>query len=133
MPWDQSRPIPWKRILTFEAVYLGLFAVFVLIFQSDKVAGAIVPMIFAAALTTVALVALIKFGYQPNWLKSRAEMAEIRAQKIAARQAMRAQKSGKPGKAASSAAPDRYRPAPTKRTSTGPTNRPRRTNKTRKR
>jgi hypothetical protein len=128
MPWDQTRPVPWKRLFTFEAVYLGLFTTFVVLFQRDKIGSALAAMAFAALVTTVALYALIKFGYQPSWLKSRQEMAAIRSEKIAARQAMKARKAGKPAPAQ-----DRYRPAPTKRTSTGPSNRPRRPNKTRKR
>ena len=128
MPWDQSRPVPWKRLFTFEAVYLGLFTAFVVFFQRDKIGSALAAMGFAAVVTTFALYALIKFGYQPNWLKSRQEMAAIRSEKIAARRSTKARKAGKPAPAQ-----DRYRPAPTKRTSSGPNNRPRRTNQTRKR
>ena len=129
MPWDQSRPVPWKRLLTFESIYVGIFAVFVLVVQRDKAGSAITSIGFAVVVTTVVMYALIKFGYHPNWLRSRAEMGEIRAEKAAARQATKAVKSGKPQPNADL----RYRPAPTRRTSAGPNNQPRRTRDTRKR
>ena len=128
MPWDQSRPVPWKRLLMFEAIYVGLFAAFVVVFQKNNVAGALSSIGFAVVLTTVVLYALLKFGYYPNWLRSRGELAEIRREKQAAREVVKARKAGKPAPTE-----ERYRPAATRRTSTGPTNRPRRTRDTRKR
>ncbi len=129
MPWDQSRPVPWKRLLTFEAIYVGIFAGFVLIVQRDKIGSAVTSILFAVALTTILMYSLIKFGYHPNWLRSRAEMAAARSEKMAARRAMKAAKSGKPPPRTDV----RDRPAPTKRTSAGPNNQPRRTRDTRKR
>jgi hypothetical protein len=128
MPWDSSRPVPWRRLLVFEAIYLGLFVGFVVITRPDETSSAISSIVLAGAITTAVLVALIKFGYQPNWLRSREEQAAIRAQKIAQRDEQRAARRGAPAPGA-----QRYRPPPTKRTSTGHTNRPRRTRHTRKR
>ena len=130
MPWDRSRRVPWKRLFTFELMYAGLFAAFVLLFQRKQVLGSLTALVVAVAVTTVAISVLWKFGWSPAFLKNRAELQAIRAERIAQRQAARAAKAGKP---LPSTTPDRSRPAPTKRTSTGATNRPRRTRDNRKR
>ena len=128
MPWDSRRTVPWKRLVTFEGMYAGLFGLFILAFNRKQAAGSLTALVVAVVVTTVVISVLWKFGWSPAFLKSRAELAQIRGARIAQRQAARAEKSGKPV-----AAPDRYRPAPTKRTSAGPSNRPRRTRDTRKR
>ena len=111
----------------FEGIYVALFGVFVVMFQKGKIASALSAIGFAVIITTMVLYALLKFGYYPNWLRSKTEMAALRADKIAARRAVKAAKAGKPAPV-----DERYRPAPTRRTSTGPTNRQRRTRDTRK-
>jgi len=130
VPWDRSRRVPWKRLFTFEAMYAGLFAAFVLLFQreNDQVVSSLVALGVAVAATTVLISIFYKFGWSPAFLRSRAELQAIRAERIAQRQAARAARSGK-----TAPEPERYRPAPTKRTSTGATNRQRRTRNTRKR
>lgn len=130
MAWNRNRPVPWKRLFTFELIYAGLFAAFVVLFERDQVTSALSALLVAVVATTVLIAVLWKFGWNPAFLRSRAELAQIRAQRIAQRQAARAKKSGKPVQAA---APERNRPAPTRRTSTGATNRPRRTRDNRKR
>ena len=130
MPWDSSRRVPWKRLFTFELMYAGLFAAFILLFQRKQVVGSLTALVVAVVVTTIAISTLWKFGWTPAFLKSRGELQAIRAERIAQRQAARAVKAGKP---VPSVTVDRSRPAPTKRTSTGPTNRPRRTRDTRKR
>lgn len=130
MAWNRNRPVPWKRLFTFELIYAGLFAAFVVLFERDQVTSALSALLVAVVATTVLIAVLWKFGWNPAFLRSRTELAQIRAQRIAQRQAARAQKSGKP---VQSAAPERNRPAPTRRTSTGATNRPRRTRDNRKR
>jgi len=128
--WNRNRPVPWKRLFTFELIYAGLFAAFVVLFERDQVTSALSALLVAVVATTVLIAVLWKFGWNPAFLRSRTELAQIRAQRIAQRQAARAKKSGKPAQAA---APERARPAPTRRTSTGATNRPRRTRDNRKR
>lgn len=130
MAWNRNRPVPWKRLFTFELIYAGLFAAFVVLFERDQVTSALSALLVAVVATTVLIAVLWKFGWNPAFLRSRTELAQIRAQRIAQRQAARAKKSGKPVQAA---APERNRPAPTRRTSTGATNRPRRTRDNRKR
>lgn len=133
MAWQRNRPVPWKRLFTFELIYAGLFAAFVLLFERDKVTSALTALLVAVIATTVLIAVLWKFGWNPAFLRSRSELAQIRAERIAQRQAARAQKSGRSTKTPTPTAPDRNRPAPTRRTSTGATNRPRRTRDNRKR
>jgi hypothetical protein len=123
--------VPWKRLFTFELMYAGLFAAFVLLFQRKQVVGSLTALVVAVVATTIAISVLWKFGWSPAFLKNRSELQAIRAERIAQRQAARAVKAGKPVPTTSSV--DRSRPAPTKRTSTGATNRPRRTRDKRKR
>ena len=130
MPWDSSRRVPWKRLLTFELTYAGLFAALILLFQRKQVTGSIIALVVAVLATTLAISVLWKFGWSPAFLKSRSELQQIRTARINERQAARAARSGRP---LPTSTPDRYRPAPTKRTSTGATNRPRRTRDNRKR
>ena len=128
MPWDRKRPLPWKRLLTFEGAYVGLFGAFVLLFQRSNVTSSLVALLVAVVATTILITVFWKFGWTPAFLRSKSELAQVRADRIAQRQAARAQKSGN-----ATPEPERYRPAPTRRTSTGATNRQRRTRDTRKR
>jgi hypothetical protein len=111
-------------------MYAGLFAAFVLLFQreNDQLVSSLVALVVAVIGTTILISVFYKFGWSPAFLKTRGELQAIRAERIAQRQASRAARRGQP-----MAEPERYRPAPTKRTSTGATNRPRRTRDTRKR
>ena len=131
MAWNRNRRVPWKRLFTFELIYAGLFAAFVVLFERDQVTSALSALLVAVVATTVLIAVLWKFGWNPAFLRSRSELAQIRAQRLADRQAARARKTGKT--AAPTTAPERNRPAPTRRTSTGATNRPRRTRDNRKR
>ncbi len=128
MPWKSDRVVPWRRLLTFELAYVGLFAAFLLVFQRSNIVSSLVALGVAIVVTTALISVLYKFGWDPAFLKTRGELAAVRAERIRAREAARAQKKGRPAPE-----PERYRPAPTRRTSTGSTNRPRRTTKTRKR
>lgn len=128
MPWNPERKLPWKRLAIFEGMYVALFALFVVMFQSKQLGSALGALAVAVVITTIVIIVCYKFGWDPAFLKSRDELAAVRAERIAARQRARAAKAGKPTPAA-----ERYRPAPTKRTSTGATNRQRRTRSSRKR
>ena len=128
MPWNPDRVVPWKRLFTFELAYVGLFAAFLLVFQRDNVVSSLVALGVAVVVTTILISVLYKFGWDPAFLKTRGELATVREERIRARQAAKARKQGRP-----EPEPERSRPAPTRRTSTGATNRPRRTSKTRKR
>jgi hypothetical protein len=130
MAWDAARPVPWKRLFTFVAIYsLVVLGIFALLRPSQTLQS--IPGVIFGALAAVSIMAVLtKFGWNPTMFKSRAEIAEARAQRAAARQPATSSKSS-----AGTTAPDgpRTKPAPTKRTSTGATNNPRRTRDTRKR
>jgi hypothetical protein len=130
MAWDAARPVPWKRLFTFVAIYsLVVLGIFALLRPSQTLQS--IPGVVFGALAAVSIMAVLtKFGWNPTMLKSRAEIAEARAQRAAARQPATTSRSS--GQAGASEGP-RPKPAPTRRTSTGATNNPRRTRDTRKR
>jgi hypothetical protein len=132
MAWDAARPVPWKRLLTFVAIYslvvLGIFG----ILKPSETLQSIPGVVFGAGVAVAIMAILTKFGWNPTMLKSRAEVAEARAQRAAARARPAASPRSTGGSATTPDGP-RAKPAPTKRTSTGPTNNPRRTRDTRKR
>jgi hypothetical protein len=116
LAWDANRPIPWRRLLREATIFIviGALAITFLVDdpRPDTYLGLVIGMIFY-----VAFVALLsKFGYQRQSLRDAREK----------RQAMTAA----PTAAASAA---RQRPAPTRRTSTGPSQRPNRSTKKRRR
>ena len=130
--------MPWKRLFTFVGIYslivFGLFAVL----KPDQMLRSLPGLVFGALVALMVMALLTKFGWQPTMLKSRAQMAEQRAQQQAERDAseehpgavrqgglgrLRRRRRGRTG----------AKPAPTKRTTPGPTNNPRRTRSTRKR
>jgi hypothetical protein len=131
MAWDPARPVPWKRLFTFVIIYslivLGVFS----LLRPTQIVQSIPGVVFGAVVAVGIMAVLTKFGWNPTMLKSRAEIAEARAERAAAKA-----RPATPSRAASSTTPTegpRPKPAPTKRTSTGPTNNPRRTRGTRKR
>ena len=139
--WDRDRPVPWKRLFVFVGIYslivFGLFAVL----QPDRTLQSLPGLLFGAGVALVIMAVLSKFGWQPTMLKSKEQIAADRAAREEARAAAKVERSSKgagskkgstdEGSAVPTAA--RAKPAPTRRTSTGPTNYPRRTRDTRKR
>jgi hypothetical protein len=137
--WDRDRPVPWKRLFTFVGIYslivFGLFAVL----QPDRMLQSLPGLVFGAGVALTIMAVLSKFGWQPTMLKTKEQIAADRAAREEARTAAKAERSSKgaggkkstDGSAAATA--PRAKPAPTRRTSTGPTNHPRRTRDTRKR
>ena len=130
--------MPWKRLFTFVGIYslivFGLFAVL----KPDQMLRSLPGLVFGALVALMVMAVLTKFGWQPTMLKSRAQMAEQRAQQQAERDARKSSRapSGKAASAGSDGDEEgapRPKPAPTKRTTPGLTNNPRRTRATRKR
>ena len=130
--------MPWKRLFTFVGIYslivFGLFAVL----KPDQMLRSLPGLVFGALVALMVMALLTKFGWQPTMLKSRAQMAEQRARQQAERDAKKSTRapSGKAAPAGSSGDAEgapRPKPPPTKRTTPGPTNNPRRTRSTRKR
>lgn len=115
MAWDATRPVPWQRLLREWLIYAGIMAlVFLIVLRNDLSVGPFLGLAASAPLYLVIGAILAKFGYQRKTLKQlRAETAEREAAKAAAR-------------SGSTTVSSRNRPAPTRRTSTGPSNRPNR-------
>ncbi len=112
MAWDSSRPVPWNRLMKEAAIFLvvgGLLFAFV--FKNSDV-GSYVGLVIGMAVYVGFSVVMAKFGY------SRETMRQMRARQAAARQ-----QQSQP-RAVASSATNRPKPPPTKRTSTGPSNRP---------
>jgi hypothetical protein len=139
--WDRDRPVPWKRLFTFVGIYslivFGLFA----ILQPDRMLQSLPGLVFGAGVALTIMAVLSKFGWQPTMLKSKEQIAADRAAREEARVAAKAERSSKGGGTKKTGTDDgspvatapRPKPAPTRRTSTGSTNYPRRTRDTRKR
>jgi hypothetical protein len=109
MPWDSTRPVPWKRLVTDWAIYIGIMIVVLLIVARDQVdAGVFAGLLVSGPLFVAIGAVLAKFGYR------RKTLSELRGQSAAARQAKAATS------ATTQATPTaRPKPAPTKRTSGG--------------
>jgi hypothetical protein len=105
MAWDSSRPVPWQRFMK-EWVVIGLVVAAVAWFVTDnRNAGSYVAIILAGGVYVLFGAVLAKFGYV------RKTLADLRAETAAASPRESATHTGK------------AKPAPTKRTSTGPSNR----------
>lgn len=106
MAWESSRPVPWKRLMV-QWVVIGILVAFVsFAFTDNRDAGSYLS-IFLAGFVYVGLGAVLaKFGYTQKSLQ------QIRAEAAAA-----------PPRTVG--ATSRAKPAPTKRTSTGPSQQPR--------
>jgi hypothetical protein len=136
--WDRDRPVPWKRLLGFVGIYsmvvLGIFAVI----KPSSVLRSVPGLALGASVALLLMAVLTKFGWNPTMLRSRADIAAAKAQRAAARESRKrgassSSSSSSSGSEATGEAPARPKPPPTRRTSKGPTNNPRRTRDTRKR
>lgn len=105
--WDASRPVPWRRLLKEYLIYAGIMAVVLAVLFRDQGLGPLLVGLLGAGPIYLLLGAVLaKFGYQRRTL---AEMRTPRAD---------------PGPAAATgSASPRVRPAPTRRTSSGPSQR----------
>ena len=116
MAWDANRPIPWRRLLKEATIFLvvGALAMAFLVKkqQISNYIGLVVGMLFYVVFVAV----LSKFGYQRQSIRD----ARERRRALASAPAATPQAT-------------RQRPAPTKRTSTGPSQRPNRSTKKRRR
>jgi hypothetical protein len=109
MVWDSSRPVPWQRLIRDWLLYVGIMLViFVVAFRDRMSVGLITGLLVSGPLFVGIGAALAKLGYQ------RKSLRDLRAERAA--------------RAPAAARPDparpRGRPAPTRRTSTGPRHRP---------
>lgn len=113
MAWDSSRPVPWKR-LAIEWLVIAVVVGGISFFVTENNRAANYLTIVLAGPIYIGFGALLaKLGYARKSLK------ELRAED-AARQAQKARAAGASGTPTG----PRPKPAPTSRTSTGPSNRP---------
>lgn len=114
MAWDSSRPVPWRRLIREWLIYVAIAGVAFVIYYVAR--GKKVEIgLFAGLLSSGPMYLLFggvlaKFGYQ------RKTMKDLRAERPVAAAARSAGGSA----AGRSSGANRSRPAPTKRTSTGP-------------
>ena len=107
MGWDNSRPVPWKRLMREWVIYAVIMsAVFVIFFRGDNVYGAIAGVLISGPLYLGFGAVMAKFGYQRQRLK------DVRAASGAAPDTADSTTS-------SSQAASRSKPAPTSRTAGG--------------
>jgi hypothetical protein len=115
LAWDPNRPIPWRRLLREAAIFfvLGSLAMVFLVKkpQAASFVGLVVGMLFYVSFVAI----LSKFGYERQSIRQARER----------RRAVVNTPVAAPGA--------RARPAPTRRTSTGPSQRPNRSTKKRRR
>ena len=116
MAWDANRPIPWKRLLREASIFIviGTLAIVFLVKhpKPGDFLGLVIGMVFYVGFVAV----LSKFGYQRQSIRE----ARERRRAVVSTPAATAQAA-------------RQRPAPTRRTSTGPSQRPNRSTKKRRR
>jgi hypothetical protein len=114
--WDANRPIPWRRIAREAAIFLVIGAVALTLLVKHRRIGTYVGLVVGMVFYVGFVALLSKFGYQ------RQSIREARERRLAVAE-----------RATTSAQPVRQRPAPTRRTSTGPSQRPNRSTKKRRR
>ena len=111
MRWDSTRPVPWKRLLTEWTVIGTVVALIAYFVTHNHRVGGYIGIVLAGGVYVGFGALLAKFGYARKSLRQmRAEAAAAPARVV--------------GRRFSQTAAVRARPAPTKRTSTGPSNRP---------
>jgi hypothetical protein len=116
LAWDANRPVPWQRLLREGGIFLVIGALAMLFLvkhpKPSSFVGLLIGMMFYVGFVAV----LSKFGYE------RQSMRTAREKRRAIASAPAATSQGA-----------RQRPAPTRRTSTGPSQRPNRSTKKRRR
>jgi len=109
MGWDNSRAVPWERLVREWVVYAGIMsAIFLVFFRDNNVIGALAGVLISGPLYLAFGAVMAKFGY------TRKNLKELRAQS----KAEAAEKSHDTPKASPSGGPG-SRPVPTSRTSSG--------------
>ncbi len=120
MGWDNSRAVPWERLIREWVVYAGIMsAIFLVFFRDNNVIGALAGVLISGPLYLSFGAVMAKFGYTRKSLK------ELRAQG----QAEGIEKRRERDESKKSPAGDNSsHPAPTSRTSGG-SNRPKSSSK----
>jgi hypothetical protein len=112
MAWDNSRPVPWQRLMREWLIYAGIMGViFVFFFRDSNLIGALAGVFISGPLYLIFGSVLAKFGYQRKTMKELRSTSDEQPSK-------RSSKNSAP-----SSDHPRSKPAPTSRTASGP-NRP---------
>lgn len=104
MAWDSTRTVQWQRLVRDWLIYVSIMAVvFLFIYRDGLIASPFIGLLISGPLFVGFGAVLAKFGHQRKTLR------DLRAETEARRQTP-----------AESSPQVRGRPAPTRRTSTGP-------------
>jgi hypothetical protein len=113
MAWDSTRTVNWGRLTREWLVYaIVMSIVFVLLLRDNVTAGSIAGLVASFPMYLLFGGILAKMGYQ------RKTLSDLRKQTPA--RTPRASKESSSSSGNSAASPRRSRPAPTSRTTTGP-------------
>ena len=113
MAWDSTRTVNWRRLTREWVVYaVVMAAVFVILLRDNVTAGSVVGLAATFPMYLIFGGALAKMGYQRKTLSDLRRQTPVRPP----RASRKASSSGD----TPNATPSRTRPAPTSRTSTGP-------------
>jgi hypothetical protein len=70
MGWDNSRPVPWRRLIREWLIYAAIMsAVFVIFFRGANGLGAVAGVLISGPLYLAFGAVMAKFGYQRQRLK----------------------------------------------------------------
>ena len=107
MAWDSTRPVPWRRLIREWLIYVAFATVaFLFIYRHDLKLGLFAGLFASGPMYLLFGAVLAKFGYARKTFKDlRAERDTVAAAKA---------------EAPSTTATGRAKPAPTRRTSSGP-------------
>ncbi|MDA3018936.1 MAG: hypothetical protein O3B15_01370 [Actinomycetota bacterium] len=123
MGWDSTRTVNWARLIREWLVYAVVMAgVFVIFLRDNVSAGSIVGLAASFPMYLIFGGALAKFGYQRKTLTDLRRSTPVRTPRASRRSR---------GTTSQQPSPTKVRPAPTSRTTTGPSQH--RSNKRKKR
>jgi len=113
MAWDSTRTVNWARLIREWIVYAVVMAVVFLIFLRDNVsAGSVVGLAASLPMYLIFGAVLAKMGYQRKTLTDLRRETPPRAPRSSRRSSS--------SSSTTTSQPIRTRPAPTSRTTTGP-------------
>src|SRR6056297_274548 len=83
MGWDQSRDVPWQRLMREWVIYVGFMAlVFAVFFRENGLAGALAGLFISGPMYLLFGYVMAKLGYRRKSLKElRTPQAEPRRSK----------------------------------------------------
>ena len=113
MAWDSTRTVNWRRLTREWVVYaVVMAAVFVILLRDNVTAGSVAGLAASFPMYLIFGAVLAKMGYQ------RKTLSDLRRETPA--RTSRSSRQSSSSTNASTSQPNRSRPAPTSRTTTGP-------------